>query len=323
MEPKTVLIIDDSPTIRLLLKEKLREASYRILEAGEGLAGYELAINEQPELILLDIVMPGKDGYEICQILKSDSRTEQIPIIFLTVKSEATNVVKGFELDAADYVAKPFDMPVVLARIRTQLKIKEYERQLVQQNNEFAALNEKLIAANAELKRIAVTDPLTGLLNRGAFEEHLETEHARFERYYRPYSVVMADVDNFKNYNDTYGHPAGDDALRRVAVILKDGCRNSDTIARYGGEEFAVVLAETDAADARLVLERLRLLVWHENILHEKNQSLGRLTLSLGFSSATNSNTPAIEYLKEADEALYAAKKRGKDRVVGFFEIKS
>lgn len=319
----TILIIDDSQTIRLLLRAKLEEASYRVLEAENGLVGYELALREQPNLILLDVVMPGRNGYELCQMLKSDRETEQIPIIFLTVKSEATNVVKGFDLDAADYVAKTSDISVLLARIRTQLKIKEYEHQLIQQNNELTALNEKLASANAELQRIAVTDPLTGIPNRGAFEEHLETEHADFRRCHDAYSVAMADIDNFKDYNDTYGHPAGDEALRRVAGILKDNCRNADTIARYGGEEFAFLLSETDAASARLVLERFKSLVWHENIFHEKNQGMERLTLSFGFSTATKSDVQAMGYLKEADEALYAAKKQGKNRVVGFFEIQS
>jgi len=264
-----------------------------------------------------------KDGYEICQMLKSDSRTEHIPIIFLTVKSDAPDIVKGFELGAADYVGKSSDISVVLARIRTQLKIKEYEYQLMQQNKELIALNEKLLAANAELKRLAVIDPLTGILNRGAFEEHLETEHACFTRYNQSYSIAMADVDNFKNYNDTYGHPAGDDVLRCVTKVLQDNCRDADTLARYGGEEFAILLPATGVEGTRLALERLRLLVWNENILHEKNQGLGRLTLSFGFSTVANSDAPAIEFLKEADEALYAAKKQGKDRVVGFFEIKS
>jgi len=321
MNPKTILVIDDSQTIRVLLRATLEEENYRTLEAEDGLAGYELAHREQPDLILLDIVMPVKNGYEICRMLKSDSKTEHIPIIFLTVKSGAVDVVKGFELGAADYVAKTADISVVLARMRTQLKVKEYACQLIQQNNELAALNKELLDANSELKRIAVMDPLTGILNRGAFEEHLEMEHVRFKRYHHPYSIAMADVDNFKNYNDTYGHPAGDEALRRIARTLQDNCREVDTFARYGGEEFALLLPETDVAYAQIALERLRALVWHENILHEKNQGLGRLTLSFGFSTAANSDTPAIECLKEADEALYAAKKLGKNRAVGFFEI--
>jgi len=322
-EFKKLLIIDDDPISLHLLVKRLEKESYHIVEALDSHSGYKMAISDRPDLILLDVMLPGKDGYNLCRSLKSDDRTRQIPVIFLTAKADTTDKIRGLELGAADYIVKPFDPAEVLARVRTQLRIKGYQDQLREKNEQLTTLSQVLVEINAKLRRLTETDPLTGIWNRRAFERRLEAEHKRSSRYQHPYSVAIGDVDHFKAYNDTYGHPAGDEVLCQVASRLSKACRLPDLVCRYGGEEFAFLLPETTTTSAKILFERVERSIWEANIPHEKNPGLGRLTLSFGFSGFfPERNISAAHCLGEADQALYEAKERGGNCVVGFPELR-
>ena len=198
--------------------------------------GLELALQEQPDLILLDVILPGMDGYQICEQLKKTDESKDIPVIMLTSKAEPADKIKGLVLGAVDYVTKPFDAGELIARVNTHLRIKEL----------YEALQEK----NRQLQELANRDGLTNLFNHRFFHEQLSREMDRVRRYGGTVTCVITDIDFFKKVNDTYGHQTGDSILKEVALILQKGIRESDLAARYGGEEFALILVQTESQAA-------------------------------------------------------------------------
>jgi diguanylate cyclase (GGDEF)-like protein len=239
---------------------------------------------------LLDINMPGMDGYEVCRRLKASPATQNIPVIFISANTQEEDERLGLELGAVDYLTKPFRLPIVRARVRTHV-----------------ALKQKTDA----LEKLSSLDGLTGIANRLRFDEHLDYEWRQGLRMLKPLSLIMVDIDFFKNYNDNYGHGSGDECLRKVAATLASFAqRPRDMVARYGGEEFVALLPETPFTDAQLLAERMRMGIELMNIPHAFSPVADRVTISMGLATASPTHRFRSKFLLEAaDQALYQAKK--------------
>lgn len=292
-----ILIVDDERQNIKVLTEFLRK-DYKIMASKTG----EQALNavfgpSPPDLILLDIMMPEIDGYEVCRRLKADSRSMHIPVIFITALDSSDDEAKGFQLGAVDYITKPFKPIIVKARVRTHIQLKR---------------------KTDLLERMASIDGLTEIPNRHNFDLTLEKELRRRIRNNALLSLILLDVDFFKKYNDHYGHAEGDNCLRRVAKALA-GCvrRVSDFVARYGGEEFVIILPETDRTGAIEIAEEVRLAVIGLNITHATSDIADHVSVSLGVATVSGDQPVSpVDVIKEADAALYKAKASGRNRVV-------
>jgi len=281
----------------------LTKRGHEVILAQEGLAGLEAAKSEQPDIILLDLIMPGMDGYQVCQELKGEDSTREIPVIMLTSKAEAADKVRGLEMGALDYVTKPFDEGELVARVNTQLKLKE--------------LREALQEKNRQLQDLANRDGLTGLHNHRYFHEQLSKDFLRARRYHESLSCILLDIDHFKKFNDTHGHQTGDVVLSTLGHVIEKSIRDSDFAARYGGEEFALILYHTDGPHSYEVAERLRRMV-EDHEVHDKGNVL-RVTISVGVATFPNDAIHDSKALIEcADKALYRAKENGRNRVESY-----
>lgn len=300
-----ILIIDDSKLIAEFGKSILTGKGFEISYAPDGLIGLKKAKVEKPDLILLDIVMPGLDGYKVCEKLKADPDTKNLPVIMLTSKGEPADKIKGLGLGAVDYITKPFDAGELIARVTTQIRIKEL----------YEALQEK----NRQLQEMANKDGLTNLYNHRFFHEHLAKDVQRAQRYFEPLSCIFIDIDHFKHFNDTYGHQTGDQILKTLGALLLDSIRASDLAARYGGEEFAVILHYADLETARAVAERLRKMVASRTFRIDEKEF--HITISIGVATIPHPKiTNPQDLVDAADQALYNAKKNGRNRVEVFNE---
>ena len=291
-----ILIVDDERHNIKVLSELLRE-EHKIMAAKSG----EMALNaahgpNPPDLILLDIMMPGLTGYEVCRKLKADPQTMHIPIIFVTALDAADDEAKGFELGAVDYISKPFKPVIVKARVRTHIHLKR---------------------KTDLLDRMASIDGLTEIPNRRNFDVTLEKELRRIARSGAFLSLILSDIDFFKKYNDHYGHAEGDTCLRRVAkAVASCASRAADFAARYGGEEFAIILPETDLNGAITIAEKIKTAVAALNIRHAASTVAGHVTLSLGVATVTgNQDISPVDLIKAADAFLYKAKENGRNTV--------
>lgn len=293
-----ILIVDDSPTNIQVLAEALK-LDYQIKIATSGAAALQIAAgDEPPDLILLDVMMPEMDGYEVCRRLKAQPQLQKIPVIFVTAKQEMEEEEQGLNLGAVDYITKPFHLPIIKARIRNHLELKR---------------------KSDLLESLAKLDGLTNIPNRRALEEVLIQEWQRACRNHTPLAVIMLDIDSFKAYNDHYGHCAGDLCLKAVAGALqRQLSRAADTLARYGGEEFTVVLPETDFGGAQDVAERLRAAIDALAIEHAHSDASPHVTISVGFASTSHpSGKEFTTLLESTDKMLYQAKATGRNRVCG------
>ncbi|MHC4876920.1 MAG: diguanylate cyclase [Planctomycetota bacterium] len=291
-----ILVIDDSPDIHQLLKVRLKNLDVSLEHALSGAEGIEKAQADCPDLILLDVHMPETSGFDVCRQLKGTGDLQNIPVIFLTGASDVDQKVLGFEVGAVDYIQKPFDSAELNARVRAALRTKRFQDMLAQR---------------------AMIDGLTGLWNRTHFETRLQDEVVATQRYDRPLSLIMLDVDHFKQLNDNHGHPFGDEVLQAVGETLSETARASDWACRYGGEEFALILRETNLEGARVLAERLRQLI--EGLaLRNKGEDV-KVTASFGVSCSELCLNPCDFsrrwLITSADSALYAAKHAGRNRV--------
>lgn len=310
MTKDDILLVDDDPgSIQLMARILGTVGNLRF--ATNGADALRLAREVAPDLMLLDTEMPGLSGFETCQALKEDPTLTHVPVIFVTSHSELTFEISGFALGAADFIAKPVSPPLLLARVKTQLRVKRLAD---------------------ELRRIATVDILTGVATRRRFDEMLEQEWRRGLRSSDPLALLMIDVDHFKLFNDRYGHPAGDDCLRSVAQALTvTSLRSADLVARYGGEEFVVLLPQTPRGGAEHVARNILDAVGTLRIAHETSPTAGHVTVSIGigcydedsecwgptaaesrFTEALRARCVPVDMVKTADKALYSAKHAGR-----------
>ncbi|WNB75475.1 diguanylate cyclase [Methylomonas koyamae] len=289
-----ILIVDDTPTnIQVLAENLIRD--YRIKVAASGAAALEaIAAQGAPDLILLDVMMPEMDGYEVCRHLKANPQTSSIPVIFVTALNDASDEERGLNLGALDYITKPFYLPVVKARIRNHIRLKQ---------------------ATDMLEAMAWIDALTGIPNRRRFDQTLDSEWKRAQRNQTPLAAILADIDYFKAYNDRNGHGAGDECLKRVAGHMAAAAsRPGDLAARYGGEEFVILLPETDTAGALSIAEQLRANIEAQHIPHRNSTVSDSITVSLGAAALVpQPGQASTELLDAADQQLYSAKGAGRN----------
>ncbi len=320
-----LLIVDDNPDNLDLLEAILLEEDYDVLRAENGEIALQLAQREQPDLVLLDIHMPGLNGYQVCDRLKQDVRCQQIPVIFLSALSEIHDKAKAFASGGIDYITKPFQELEVLARVKTHVALSRAMRELAEQNHRLQAeiaersrLERAILETNQQLERLAITDELTGLANRRRFNDCLERECQRAVWEKRPIALILGDIDYFKRYNDHFGHQAGDDCLREVAKALKNAARReNDLAARYGGEEMAVILPNTDLKGGMEVAERIRQHIMQLQIPHPLSEANEWITLSLGVAELVPNHENVTEHIvRLADQGLYLAKSGGRNRVM-------
>jgi len=323
-EPATILIVDDAPENLTILELILKRDGYRVESALSAELALQSIEQRKPDLILLDIMMPDVSGYQLCQQIKENRPTEDIPVLFISALNSTKDKVSGFSAGAVDFITKPFKPEEVLSRVRTHLELQRVQSALQRQNDrlmkeieERKRVEAELAEANKLLEKLANIDKLTQLANRALFDETLAKEWAHMLREKSSLALILCDIDFFKRYNDTYGHLAGDKCLQHVAAALEKQVRRvTDLVARYGGEEFAIILPYTSLEGAieiaRLVQNEIRSL----QLPHADSQISDFVSLSLGVTATVPEQGPAPEALvATADLALYQAKEEGRDRV--------
>lgn len=304
-----ILIVDDTPANLHLLVKLLSERGYKVRPAPGGKHALAVVQAGQIDLVLLDIMMPGMDGYEVCRQFKAQDATRDIPIIFLSALNDPFDKVKAFELGGVDYITKPFQAEEVLARVHTHLTIRK--------------LQQELEARNRELAELVNIDGLTQIANRRYFDDCLRQEWHRLMRERQHLALIFLDIDFFKAYNDYYGHPAGDDCLKRVARVFQQSARRpADVAARYGGEEFVMLLPNTGERGAQHVAGDMQDALQQLHIPHARSSVSSAVTCSIGIACMIPEPVVTVEqFIASADEALYQAKARGRNRIVAASEL--
>jgi len=289
-----ILVVDDAMENIQILHGALQD-EHEVLFAMDGPRALEIARTQQPDLILLDAVMPGMDGYAVCKALLASPETSDIPVIFVTALKSPEDETRALGAGAADFISKPVNAAVVRARVRTQLTVKRQRD---------------------ALRALILTDALTGVANRRAFDERLDAEWRRCGRADLPVALILVDIDHFKLYNDHYGHQAGDATLIRFATAMcRAAARSQDLVARYGGEEFAILLPQLDNRGATGVANRLMAELEHMAIPHEASPTAPHLTASMGITSMVpGEHSIPADLIQVADAALYQAKAEGRNR---------
>lgn len=301
--PPKLLVVDDEEAIQDLLRRRLEALGCEVSVLPGGSRVLQTVRELQPDLVLLDVMMPDLDGFSVCEALKQDPQVKDIPVLLMTARAEVESRIKGLDLGAHDYIPKPFETSELVARVRAALRVKR--------------LQDQLKDANRQLERLATSDALTDLPNRRTFDHEIYMAMERSRRTDQPMSVIIFDIDHFKKINDTHGHQVGDDALRLIARILAGRRRITDPVARYGGEEFVWVLPSAREDDAMQVAEWLRRAV--SDMTVETLHGRLRLTVSAGITTydpAVHGPLSTATVLESADLALRDAKGAGRDRVV-------
>lgn len=297
-----ILVVDDSPLNTKIMETALSE-DYDVLISHNGKEALSICnSNDPPDLVLLDIIMPEIDGYEICRRLNRGVKTKDIPVIFLTSLTASRDIEFGLTLGAIDYITKPFSVPIIKAKIKNHLAVKYYQD---------------------TLKINTDVDPLTQIANRRRFDDTMTLEIKKAKRTGTILSVLLLDIDHFKFYNDTYGHLEGDSCLKKVAAALSTSLkRPKDLAARWGGEEFACLLPNTNAKGAQNVAEVLREAIQNLSIPHKSSPVNEVVTVSVGVVASNPMDDNSFDnLLKRADEALYQAKESGRNRITLWQEL--
>ncbi|MEH0021390.1 MAG: diguanylate cyclase [Desulfobacter sp.] len=323
MKKPSILIVDDRPENLLTLEQVLASPDLDVVRAESGHQALEKTLDYEFALILLDVQMPVMDGYETATLLRGNKRTKNIPIIFVTAANkEEAHVFRGYGSGAVDYLFKPLAADVLKSKVKIFLELHKQRKLLEQKTRELDAkvaeletLKHELEESNEKLRQLSSLDGLTDLPNRRFFDETLVREWQRGRRRQTPLTLIIADIDHFKAYNDAYGHVIGDDCLKKVARGLDESIlRDVDTIARYGGEEFAAILPETDREGGILIAKRMLDTIDGFKITHEHSPTADHVTISLGLSTTIpKHNTNATHLIQSADRALYLAKASGRN----------
>ncbi|MGH7469479.1 MAG: diguanylate cyclase [Longimicrobiales bacterium] len=305
--PGRILVVDDNSDNVEIIATRLRFRGYEVLEATNGRKALERVKQDAPDLILLDVMLPDIDGYEISRRIKGDENLPFIPIILVTARDSTQDKVAGLDAGADDYLTKPINFPELEARVRSMLRIKR--------------LQDELEEKNTELERLSISDGLTGLFNHRHIFGLLHEEFERANRTSERLTVAMFDLDHFKAVNDNYGHPAGDRVLEQFAEILRESAREIDRLGRYGGEEFVALLPDTGIEDGIVFVERVRREVARRPFMIGRDEPLS-MTTSCGVATYPHELIHDPETLvRLADEALYAAKAAGRNRAMRFDEL--
>lgn len=292
-ERALILLVDDTrDNIRLLAS--ILEADYDLAIACNGAQALDIVKDTLPDLILLDVMLPDIDGYQVCRRLKQNPATASIPVLFITAKHEIEDIVRGFQTGAVDYLSKPFIREELLVRVQSQIRLQRLRMELEEKN--------------AALLKLSETDTLTGLDNRRVLHQKLSQSILLSERYRFPLSIIMIDIDHFKMINDTHGHLVGDEALVALSATLQKSIRSSDFVGRFGGEEFLVGLSHTDLENAHMVAEKIRTTV---QAMEFSNAGL-HATISCGIAMLI-ANEGMNGLISRADKALYRAKTEGRN----------
>ncbi len=319
-----LLVVDDHPENLIVLKAVFKKQGYIIETAEDGPSALKALEKSSFDLILLDIMMPGMDGFEVCSRIKDDPTVKNTPVIFITAKTDFESVVKGYELGAVDYVTKPFNPAILRARVKNQLKMYKVERDLQETverlETEVAIrvlVEKELREREKELADFARVDGLTRIANRLKFDEYLQFQWDIQKRAQQPLTLIMSDIDFFKQFNDVYGHQAGDECLVLVAQALATALHRPEDIAcRYGGEEFSLILPHTPMDGAVHIADIVQTNLAKMKIPHCESKVNEFVTLSMGVSTMVPTKDLSLESLiKEADEKLYSAKHNGRNRV--------
>ena len=301
-EKKKLLLVEDDDVAARLMINYLADSFYTIERCTDGMCALQYAEHEPIDVILLDILLPGMDGFEVCRRIKALEHAQNTQVVMITCLQDTESRVRGIELGVDDFLVKPVNPEILNARVHSLVKKKEYLDRLAREYER--ALHS------------AITDPLTGLYNRGYLQQFLHLEIDRSVRQRHPMSLLMFDIDDFKHYNDTLGHLAGDQVLQELSRIMHAAIRKIDIAARYGGEEFVIVLPYTDAAGAAIVAERLRESVEEHAFLYNAQPIAKKVTISIGVACFRQyGENPVEQLIQNADTALYQAKNAGKNRV--------
>lgn len=322
----TILVVTDSHSQRLHLHSALRDGGYQdVRQAVSATEAFRVLGLDEPEgaevpavqLILMDILMAPIDGIEACAHITGSPRAQGIPVVMVCALDDEKRLQRAFEMGAVDYVMRPIRDGELLARVRHIIRLNRETALRNARERELLVVTRQLASANEALQRLSLQDGLTGIANRRHLDDYLDREWRRAIRSRAPLSVVMADIDNFKNYNDSYGHQAGDEALKRVARAMGGALRRAgDLVTRCGGEEFAVVLPDTSADHAEVVAETLRIAVESLGIAHRCSGVAPWVTVSVGVASEVpDRDSTAMALLATADAAMYRSKHQGRNRV--------
>jgi two-component system, cell cycle response regulator len=297
--PIVVLLVEDSAAIRALVRRMLVAGGHVVLEAAGGAAALTVCREQQPDVVLLDVEMPEMSGWDVLAAMKADPDLRDVPVVFLTGRSDTTDMVDGLRLGAHDYLRKPCEPTELLARVQAAARVKRLQDELRQRNE--------------DLDRISRTDALTGLRNRRHVEEYLAKLTSLARRNLEPIAVLVIDIDHFKSVNDEHGHEAGDAVLREVAGRMQDSVRLEDMVGRWGGEEFLVVLPNTTDQGAAELAERLRQVVADTPCRLADGDAV-QVTISVGCAASLIDDAGIL--VRSADAAMYEAKQTGRNRVV-------
>ena len=319
------LIVDDQPANLIALEGLLESLELHIVKAASGQEALSLVLEFDFALVLLDVQMPGMDGYETAILMRGMKRTRNVPIIFLTaISKEQKHVFKGYEAGAVDFLFKPIDPDVLKSKVRVFLELYNQSKLINEQALELQLKIEELLLVKQELEKtnrilhdLSSLDGLTSIPNRRCFDGFIDYEWRRAARKDTPLSLIMIDIDYFKAYNDHYGHQAGDECLKQIGQALRDAVkRPGDLIARYGGEEFTAVLVDTDIKGAMVVAERIHAQIEALHIPHDASLIGESVTVSMGVATEVSSRDSSFDALiAMADKALYQAKRGGRNQI--------
>jgi diguanylate cyclase (GGDEF)-like protein len=322
----SILVVDNSPDIRRLLKRFLEVGGHpSVLTASSAREAFQLLETSAAapiRLVLMDIQMPDMNGIEACRVLRQDERFRELPVLMVTSQPEDQDLHNAFTAGAWDYIRKPVNRSVLLARVQAALRLLDEMEQRRAREAELLRVKSELERLNAELHQQATRDGLTGIANRRRFEEHLVEEWRRAIRMGTPLTLAMIDVDCFKPFNDRYGHQAGDECLRAIARALEATTRRGgEMLARYGGEEFVVVLPGTGVPESMVAARRMLASVEALNLPHAASTVCDKISVSIGIATQVpDLDGNPHELVREADAALYRAKQSGRNRFAGTCE---